>query len=210
MGIRYVKQLLVEGKDDLHVISALCKKHIISENFNIIACKGIDDLFKVVPTVVINPNFNTIGIIIDADSDIIMMWSTLKNILSNKGFNIPNDLPSSGLICKNDDEVKVGVWIMPDNNLNGMLEDFIEFLVPKGDRLWQSAKYIIEDIENQNLNQYKLIHKSKALIHTWLAWQEDPGTPMGLSITKKYLNADNETSLEFANWLRELFKPEAQ
>ena len=99
---------------------------------------------------------------------------------------------------------------MPDNNLNGMLEDFVKFLVPKGDRLWQSAKYIIEDIEIQNLNQYKLIHKSKAHIHTWLAWQKEPGTPMGQSITRKYLNADNETSLKFANWLTELFKPEAQ
>ena len=166
MEIRYVKQLLVEGKDDLHVISALCKKHIISENFNIIACKGIDDLFKVVPTVVINPNFNTIGIIIDADSDIIMRWSTLKNILSNKGFNIPNDLPSLGLICRNGDEVKVGVWIMPDNNLNGMLEDFVKFLIPENDPCLVIANATLEKIETQKLNKYAAIHKSKALIHT--------------------------------------------
>ena len=166
MGIRYVKQLLVEGKDDLHVISALCKKHIISENFNIIACKGIDDLFKVVPTVVINPNFNTIGIIIDADSNISKRWSKLRNILIGKGFNIPNDLPLLGLICKNTDEVKVGVWIMPDNNLNGMLEDFIRFFIPENDPCLVIANATLEKIETQKLNKYAAIHKSKALIHT--------------------------------------------
>ena len=209
MGIKYDKQLLVEGDNDFHVISAFCTKHTIFKNFNIIACKGIEDLFKVVPTVTINPNFSAIGIVIDADSNISKRWSKLRNILIGKGFNIPNDLPSLGLICKNTDEVKVGVWIMPDNNLNGMLEDFVKFLIPENDPCLVIANSTLEKIETQKLNKYAAIHKSKALIHTWLAWQEDPGTPMGLSITKKYLNADNETSLKFANWLRELFKPEA-
>ena len=210
MGINNDKQLLVEGNNDFHVMNALCEKYSVNPNFRIINCGGINKLFELVPSAILNTNINTLGIIIDADLDLNKQWSKLKNILIEKGFKIPNDLPSSGLICKNDDEVKVGVWIMPDNNLNGMLEDFIKFLIPENDPCLVIANATLEKIETQKLNKYAAIHKSKALIHTWLAWQEDPGTPMGLSITKKYLDTDNETSLEFANWLRELFKPEAQ
>ena len=48
-------------------------------------------------------------------------------------------------------------------------------------------------------------HKAKARIHTFLAWQEDPGTPMGLAITKKYLQADSDSCLPFIEWLNNLF-----
>jgi len=33
-------------------------------------------------------------------------------------------------------------------------------------------------------------YATKALIHTWLAWQDDPGTPLGQAITKRYFDAD--------------------
>ena len=56
-----------------------------------------------------------------------------------------------------------------------------------------------------SINKYPLIHKSKARIHSWLSWQEDPGTPMGLSITKRYLTTDNEGCKQLINWLQKLF-----
>ena len=64
----------------------------------------------------------------------------------------------------------------------------------------------LEDIETKKLCKYSQIHKSKALIHSWLAWQEDPGTPMGLSITKKYLSTEFEECAFLINWIKELFK----
>ena len=33
--MKNTSKLLVEGKDDLHIISALCKKHLLKENFEI-------------------------------------------------------------------------------------------------------------------------------------------------------------------------------
>jgi hypothetical protein len=46
----------------------------------------------------------------------------------------------------------------------------------------------------------------KAHVHTWLAWQEEPGTPMGLAITKKYLkNVHSEPCLRFISWIRRLY-----
>lgn len=208
---KFFKKLLVEGNDDQHVIWALCEKNKLKENFDVIDCGGIEKLNNEIEVRLKSTDildFDTLGIIIDADSDINKRWSTLKKMLIQKGFNLTNELPPSGLVYKNAEEVKIGIWIMPNNNLNGMLEDFIQFLVPKDDLLLPIANETLEQIEKQNLNQYNTIHKSKTLIHTWLAWQEDPGTPMGLSITKKYLTTDEETCNKFVNWLKELFKPE--
>ena len=38
-----------------------------------------------------------------------------------------------------------------------------------------------------------------------LAWQEVPGTPMGLSVTKKYLSIEDNNCKLFINWINELF-----
>lgn len=93
---------------------------------------------------------------------------------------------------------------MPNNKLDGMLEDFIKFLVPENDKLLPIAKNTLANIEQQKLNNYAKIHHSKALIHTWLSWQEYP-VPMGLGITKRYLTTDEETCQLLVNWLKKLF-----
>lgn len=94
---------------------------------------------------------------------------------------------------------------MPNNNVNGMLEDFISFLVPKDDKLLPIVNSTLQTIEQENLNKYPLTHKAKAVIHFWLSLQEDPGTPMGLGITKRYLSIEEETCLVLIQWLNGLF-----
>jgi hypothetical protein len=202
---RFNKKLLVEGNDDQHVIWALLEKFEIRQTFDVIDCEGIDNLYKAIPLRFKQSETKTAGIIIDADTDIGKRWSEVKQLLAREQFNIPNELPPAGLVLSNKNNLKVGVWIMPDNNLNGMLEDFISFLIPRDDKLLPIVNTALDEIENQKLNKYSLLHKSKAKIHTWLAWQEDPGTPMGLSITKKYLSINDETGLPLIKWLQTLF-----
>lgn len=94
---------------------------------------------------------------------------------------------------------------MPNNDTAGMLEDFLAVLIPKGDQLLPIVLTTLDHIEERNLNIYRPEHKSKAVIHTWLAWQENPGTPMGQSITKRYLTTDNEICRRLIEWLTVLF-----
>lgn len=199
------KQLLVEGNDDFHVMQALCQMHNIPETFEIIDNKGIDKLVASIPVRLKQAEINTIGIIIDADTDINKRWNTISGILANIGYQTPDSIPTGGLILNENTKVKIGVWLMPDNNLNGMLEDFIKFLIPEGDQLLPIVVSELFAIENLGLNKYAQIHHSKALIHTWLALQEDPGTPMGLSITKKYLDTNVDQCSCFLKWLLDLF-----
>jgi len=199
------KKLLVEGNDDKHVIKALCKKFAITENFDVIDCSGYDNLYKGLPLRIKEAQVDTIGLIIDADTEIKDRWKSISTLLSLQGFKIPEEIPMEGLILKDNSGFKIGVWIMPNNNENGMLEDFISFLVPKEDKILPIVKNTLTNIENQGLNQYSLIHKSKATIHSWLSLQSDPGTPMGLGITKRYLTTDEETCLKLVNWLKKLY-----
>ncbi len=50
-------------------------------------------------------------------------------------------------------------------------------------------------------------HMAKAQIHTWLAWQENPGLPFGTAITAKFLDADRDQAGILINWLKRLFLP---
>ncbi len=199
------KQLLVEGNDDFHTIMALCQKFNIKENFDIVDCKGIDTLFAELPVRLRQPEIDTLAIIVDADTEINNRWDTIKSIFFKSGIVIHDEINAGGLIVKSED-ITIGVWIMPNNKLNGMLEDFISFLIPNEDELLPIAQQTLELIENSNLNKYISSHKSKALIHCWLAWQENPGTPMGQAITKKFLTTDEETCQKLIVWLQTVFQ----
>lgn len=196
--------LLVEGKDDLFVFSNLFEKHRVKQSFKIIDKDGIEQLFLSIPIHVKADN-STIGIVVDADSDISSRWDSLKSILSNLGYKVPNSPAINGTIISNNSLPSIGIWIMPDNDENGMLEDFVKELVPANDKLMPIVESTLIDIETKSLNNYKLIHKSKAKIHTWLAWQESPGTPMGLAINKTYLETTSKKCTTFITWINKLY-----
>lgn len=203
---KYDKKLLVEGKDDQHVVWSLCEKNELSENFDVIDCVGIDKLLSQIPVRFKQSGIQTLGILVDADTNITTIWESLKNSLILLGFNLPEKMPKNGLIAENSKKQKLGLCIMPNNKTVGMLEDFIAYLIPQNDRLLPKANQILTEIEGENLHSYSQVHKSKALIHTWLAWQETPGMPMELAITKKYLHPDEQNCTLFVLWLRNLFK----
>jgi hypothetical protein len=114
----------VEGNDDRHVIWALCERCGIAKTFDVVDCGGIDGLYEAIPVRFKQSGIQAIGIIIDADTEINNRWVAVKNILSKLGFAPPDNLPATGLILSKETGVKAGVWLMPDNKLNGMLEDF--------------------------------------------------------------------------------------
>jgi hypothetical protein len=195
---------LVEGKNDQHVILALCKQHEIEESFNIIDCGGYDNLIDQFPIRFKASGIQTVGTIIDADDKLSQRWEAVKNQLIRLNFDVPHDLPTEGLIVSNNTQ-KAGVWIMPDNNVNGMLEDFMTFLIPEDDVLLPIVNSTLDTIESKGWRRYAACHRAKASIHTWLSWQRDPGTPMGSSITKRYLTTDVETCTKLIDWLKSLF-----
>ena len=92
---------------------------------------------------------------------------------------------------------------MPDNSNEGMLEDFLLRGVPAVGV--EVAKGAIELAKIEQVTTFKDVHYSKAVIHTYLAWQDEPGRPLGLSITSKMLSAETPEAKRFVAWLRKLF-----
>ena len=149
-----------------------------------------------------------LGIVVDADTDLSARWKSLRNTLLNAGkVSVPKNPDCNGTIVvlqRPDRTVKVGIWLMPDNQLPGMLENFIEFLVPSGDALWTKAVACVEQL-SEGERRFRPNHEIKAQVHTWLAWQEDPGTPLGQAVTKRYLDANAPHAHQLIDWIRRLF-----
>ena len=203
-------KLLVEGNDDQHVVWALCEKHNVPKSFDVIDCGSIDNVLKEFKLRLKLADINSrIGIVVDADVNLKSRWDSVVAILKNMGkYECDNIvLPQDGLILEPTDSCypKVGVWLMPNNNQNGMLEDFVVALATPDDVLMKKSEDVLTELEAEGIQKYKPVHRSKAKIHTYLAWQDVPGRPMGLAITANILNSDSELAMKFANWLKEMF-----
>ncbi|MBC6479602.1 MAG: hypothetical protein GDA56_19325 [Hormoscilla sp. GM7CHS1pb] len=212
------QQLLVEGKDDRHVIWALCEQYQVPETFSVEvpraeAGQGIEVLLADLPFKLREDNLRTLGIVVDADEDVSSRWDAVRNRLRYSGYeNFPASPPAEGWVYSPPDSnlPKVGVWLMPNNQLPGMLEDFVAHLIGPDDKLLPFATSILQQIEEAGINQYSLVRRPKALIHTWLAWQSTPGMPMGQAITAQVLSYDRAIASDFVAWLKRLFEQQLQ
>lgn len=220
--------LFVEGVDDLHTISAICEQHKVEETFKIIVpdgegkipqrnarpgeVGGIDNVLKAsrLNLTAGSSAIERIGIVIDADENLGARWQKVKSILEKANFTNLPDLPeSAGTIISQNFLPTFGIWIMPDNQISGMLEDFLEFLVPDKDEnpIWVKAAKCSQEVLNEieAEKRFSETHLSKAKIHAYLAWQTEPGKPFGTAITAKYLQAENPRCQNFVEWLNRLF-----
>ena len=93
---------------------------------------------------------------------------------------------------------------MPDNRSKGILEDFLYFLVPTNSMLFDHVKSSVADIPAGE-RRFSQLDEPKAIIHTWLAWQKEPGKPLGTAITAKFLDANVIQVDVLVAWLKRLF-----
>ncbi|HET8798226.1 MAG TPA: DUF3226 domain-containing protein, partial [Thermoanaerobaculia bacterium] len=153
--------------------------------------------------VALKTSAEALAIVLDADLDLAARWQAVSDRLQNHGYAVPATPSGDGLVLTDRHPV-VGVWLMPDNILPGMLEDFAANLVGD-DPLWPRATDAVRSIPDE-LRRFPRGAARKAEIHTWLAWQEEPGTPLGLAVTKRYFQTDTELCRRFTNWLRRLIE----
>jgi hypothetical protein len=214
MASTFNAHLLVEGKNDDRVIQALCQHHNIPELFDILPPitkerngGGVEALLKLFRLQLKASDKRAIGIVLDANHDIEKRWRQVTQIVEQSiaTEKLPLQPQAGGLIvpAAASHLPRVGIWLMPDNQALGMLEDFVAYLIPDADQLRPHVDTALAGLEAAQLNRYK--QRSKAFIHTWLAWQEPPGLPMGAAITAKSLSADSPQAQAFVIWLNRLF-----
>lgn len=202
------KVLLVEGNNDCHVVMALCQAHDVPETFGIYQCDSDVGVLRRLNALIVRPNPpQVIGVMLDADRPSLQgRWDSIKSKLRN---NHPNYTLSKypdrdGTIVEGDlDKPKLGFWLMPNNQDSGMLEDFCAELAEPESLLF--ARESVEQANARNLTTFKEVHRSKAVIHTYLAWHDEPGYPLGKAITSQALRPHTDIAVKFTNWLVRLF-----
>lgn len=197
---RNEKILLVEGKDDEHVIRHVAWKLSLETSFEIIDTEG-KGIFDAIDVGLKSPSLETIGVVADADDNLLGRWQSIVNRIQKIERNpgIPEKPQEEGVIV--DSEPRVGIWLMPDNNGPGEIEDFVAGMIPENDPVWPRAERYIQDIPLEHLRS----KVSKAKLYAWLATRETPGR-MGTAIGAGALRTDGERTRVFGQWLQELFR----
>ena len=142
-----------------------------------------------------------VGILLDANGDPQSKWQAVSDRLRDAGVTAPKAPAPGGTIIEG--LPRVGVWVMPDNQSPGELEDFIERMIPSSDRVWPLSKAYIDGIplEDRKFADGKVL---RAKVHAWLATRASPRR-MGTAIGAGDLDLGEANSGRFVDWLRNLF-----
>ncbi len=199
------KLLLVEGKTDEHVVHNIRAKLSPSiPEFSISAKDGINPLLGAIYEAVQNEERTVLGIMLDANEHPDRRRQAVADKLRETGIELPGPSPA-GVVIPSDPVTglpRVGVWMMPDNQSPGELENFLSEMIPAGDPVWPLAKGYIDGIPPEH-RKFKDKHL-QAQVHAWLAAQEEPRPP-GLAIKTQDLDIDGPLCVLFTEWLRDLF-----
>ncbi|MDJ0620131.1 MAG: hypothetical protein QNJ63_25895 [Calothrix sp. MO_192.B10] len=201
------KVLLVEGDNDCHVVMALCAAHQVPETFGIYQCGSDVGVLKRLNALIVRPNPpQVIGVMIDADNSLQGKWDSIKSKLKNNNhsYALSTSPDIDGTIVDSVvDKPKLGFWLMPNNQDSGMLEDFCAELAEPESLLF--ARECVEQADERKVTTFKEVHRSKAIIHTYLAWHDEPGYPLGKAITRQALRPHTDIAVRFTDWLTRLF-----
>ena len=194
--------LLVEGQDEVHVVRHIRESSGLIPNFATGAKGGIDKLLSSIPLEIRVEGRTAIGIVVDANDNLQSRWQAVAGRLREADIEPPAGPASHGTII--DSRPLVGIWLMPDNQSPGELEDFIADMIPSGDPVWPLSEDYIEGIpvEHRKFKEGKIL---RAKVHAWLATRRRP-LQMGTAIEAGDLNIGTENCERFVGWLRELFK----
>ena len=196
--------LLVEGTDEKYVTQRLCEREYPSLAFTILNKGGVDKLIPSITGEASRSGLQAIGILLDANEDFSGRWQQVTDRLRRIGINPPDSPhPNGTIIDGTPRKPRVGIWIMPDNEATGELEDFVIQMIPDGDAVWPLSKRYIDEIPRAE-QRFPSKKTPRAQLYAWLAARED-FRQMGLAIRAGDLSVDGELCQKFVAWLTKLF-----
>lgn len=203
-------RLVVEGKDDQwSVIRLLERNQVVWDKERHPEIPWVHDsngYQQLLDSLEVSARtYQKLGVLIDANEHPSQRWQQVRDRFAKEGITLPEEPSPDGTIVEGIRAgSKIGVWLMPDNSQPGMLEDFLADLVPEEDDRWPYAEEVTKGAQGKGAS-FPEAAFMKARIHTWLAWQEEPGLPYGTALTAQYFGADSPSALAFVSWFRRLF-----
>ena len=203
--------LLVEGEDDKHVVRHLHDKLVLDLEFSYSVTGGKDTLLNAIPVLLKQASRRAVGVLMDANDDIDGRWQAVRDRLRDTTIALASRPQPGGVFIPGDPNIHLkpsfGVWLMPDNQRSGELEDFVIELLPKGDPVWPLAERFINDIPQED-RKFRPQKERRAKLHAWLATRREP-MKMGAAIGTGSLDASAPAARAFADWLSALFGEDA-
>jgi hypothetical protein len=192
---------LVEGPDDKHVVRHLCQGTALEGRFEIDDKGGKDPLLAAIRNEVRVSGREALGILLDADNDVQSRWNAVTHALSRADVDAPSTPDPSGTIIVN--RPRIGIWLMPDNESAGQVEEFFAGMIPNNDPVWPRSEDYIDRIPAAD-RKFASGKTFRAKVHAWLATREEPRM-MGAAIGAGDLNVDAPDAVRLVDWLRRLF-----
>jgi hypothetical protein len=213
--------LLVEGINDCHAVFQLMSLiRGVAPVFGIHECGGDDKVLDNLASRIVSTRAKqrVLGLILDADIEGLpadqVIQSRLDQLVARVGtyYPLPPVFPEHGLILdplanrpEADRLPRLGVWLMPNNKAYGMFEDLLMDSLPG-----QVAAYtgtVVKQSKADGIARFKDVHLSKAVIRTYLAWQDPPDMQyVGLAIRKGAFENVEAGCKRFIEWLEQLFR----
>lgn len=120
--------------------------------------------------------------------------------------DLPDRIPAEGLELAHSGGTRFGVWIMPDNRFEGMLEDLLVRLIPdESSALYKLARNCVAEARSERA-PFKDVHERKAEVYTWLAWQAPPGLRLHEAVKHRVLDPTRPESGPFVKWFKSLYR----
>lgn len=213
--------LLVEGESDRGFFEAMCKSwELIGLDIKVMTPRdagrrkntkqaALAALEQTYLQQLEDGQIERLALVIDADAvvdgggfDNTLVQLTQK--LSPKGYALqPHSGP--GLVFYHNDGLNdIGAWVMPDNAAEGMLEDWIlHNLHPQELDMMRHVRLSIDAIPGGI--RFKSLHRRKAEVATWLAWQENPDHGLWQVAEADLLDESAPLLSGFKDWLGRVF-----
>lgn len=206
--------LLVEGAEDKRVLPQFVEFAGVpwgSKQAPIVTIRDYEGVEKLlaageIETALKASGLRALGVVVDADENAEARWHAIRSRVEKVYESIPKTLSPDGVILTREGFPSFGAWIMPDNSQTGMLETFLLHLRPNDNpRLVDLATQVVDDAKRCGA-PFAEAHRDKALIYTWLAWQDPPGRQLHNAIMQRMLRADSALARAFLNWFCRLYQ----
>ena len=212
--------LLVEGVNDCHAVFQLMwLVYRADPVFGIHECGNDDKVLDSLASRIVStrPRQKVLGLILDADIEGLrsdqVIQGRLDQLAARVGayYPLPAVFPEQGLILEpfaNRPEAdrlpKLGVWLMPNNRAYGMFEDLL--MGSLSERVATYTSSVVKQSKADGIARFKDAHLSKAVIRTYLAWQDPPDIQyLGLAIKRRAFENIEAECRQFIQWLDQLF-----
>jgi len=215
------RKLLVEGDADRSFFEEVCKTLGLHDIVTVAPPKDIggthnskEGVFNLLPNLLNqlgDAQITRLAVVVDADSEdngggYQRAIDRVTKIVESYGFTLRTN-PDGGVLFRHDDGLAdFGLWVMPNNRDEGMLEDWIKSCVhPDENQLFAHAETVVNTLL---ITKFKSIHVSKAEVATWLAWQKQPGHGLYRAIEDQLIDMNSALFEELSFWLTHIYSLE--